>query len=261
MDKPPVVVITGASSGIGAAAAILFGKNGYRVVLAARRQNELELLADEIRKDGGIALPIPTDVTDLDQLNRLVDRIILEFDQIDILFNNAGFGRMNWLHLMDPDGDIDLQLRVNLFGLIHTSRLVLPHMIKKQHGHIINMASIAGLIATPTYSIYAASKFAVRGFTQALRREVKRFGISVSGIYPGGVVSEFSMNSGTKPNLGMTTPKILLLSTEDIAKVVLRVAKKPRRMVVVPRIMLPLIWMNRILPSFVDWTIQKAIAK
>ena len=153
MDKPPVVVITGASSGIGAAAAILFGKNGYRVVLAARRQNKLEFIADEIRKDGGIAFPLPTDVTDLDQLNRLVDKTIFEFDQIDILFNNAGFGRMNWLHLMDPDGDIDLQLRVNLFGLIHTSRLVLPHMIKKQHGHIINMASIAGLIATPTYKI------------------------------------------------------------------------------------------------------------
>jgi len=261
MDKPPVIVITGASSGIGAAASRLFGKHGYRVVLAARREKELETLADEIRKDGGFALPLPTDVTDLDQLTRLVDKTISEFDQIDILFNNAGFGSMNWLQEMDPVSDIDLQLKVNLFGLIHTSRLMLPHMIQKKRGHIINMASVAGLIATPTYSIYAASKFAVRGFTQALRREVDRYGIHVSGIYPGGVATEFSIKTGSKPKLGMTTPKMLLLTVEDIAKVVLRVAKKPKRMVVIPKIMLPLVWINHIFPGFVDWTIRKAISK
>lgn len=256
MADSPVIIITGASSGIGAAAARAFGREGYRVVLAARRIDRLLSLAEEIENSGGQALPVSTDVTQLDQIEDLVEASLRAYGQIDVLLNNAGFGSMNWLELMDAETQIDLQLKVNLLGVIHTSRMVLPHMIQRRRGHIINMASIAGLLAPPTYSIYAASKFAVRGFTEALRREVDGFGIHVSGIYPGGVETEFSQHTQKNRKTGITTPDWLKLSSTDVARTVWQVVRYPRRMVVIPRIMWPVIWMNAIFPGLIDWGIR-----
>jgi NADP-dependent 3-hydroxy acid dehydrogenase YdfG len=261
MTRSPVILITGASSGIGAATARLFGGRGYRVVLAARREDRLETLAGEIRQSGGEALPVATDVSQLDQIERLVETAMEAYETIDVLLNNAGFGRMNWLEAMDPREDIDLQLQVNLRGVIHTSRVVLPHMIRQRNGHIINMASIASLIAPPTYSIYAASKFGVRGFTQALHREVDVYGIRVSGIYPGGVDTEFSQHMGRKPKTGITSPSMLQLTAKDVAEVVWRVVKRPCRMVIIPGIMRPVVWLNTIAPGIIDWGIRQVFTK
>jgi NADP-dependent 3-hydroxy acid dehydrogenase YdfG len=258
----PVIVITGASSGIGLAAARLFAKQGFRVVLAARRTERLISCTEDIRNQGGEALPLTTDVTKVDQIERLIETTIREYGRIDILFNNAGFGRLKWLELLDPYEDIELQLQVNILGVINTSRLVIPHMIKQQSGHIINMASIAGLIAPPTYSVYSASKFAVRGFTEALRRELNVFGIRVSGIYPGAVDTEFSQHAGrVHNNKRTTTPKILRLTSEKIAETVWRVTTHPRRMVIVPQIMVPVVWLNTIAPAIVDWGIRHMFTK
>lgn len=256
-----VIVITGASSGIGAATAKLFGQQRYRVVLAARRIDKLESLANEIEIHGGEAIPVQTDITDLSQIESMVETAIKEFGQIDILVNNAGFGRMNWLELLDPQIDIEPQLRVNLLGVIHASRLVIPGMIQKRSGHIINIASIAGLIGTPTYSIYAASKFAVRGFTEALRREVNVFGIHVTGIYPGSVETEFSEHTGRDPHRGYKTPKLIRLTAEEVAQTVFKVVKRPRKKVIIPRIMIPLVWMNSIAPGIVDWGLQQGFTR
>jgi short-subunit dehydrogenase len=257
MSKSPVILITGASSGIGAAAARLFGEKEYRVVLAARRVERLQTLAKEIQVAGGEALPIPTDVTQLDQIENMVSTTLREFGQIDVLLNNAGFGRMKWLEKLEPEGDIEAQLRVNLLGVIHATRLVLPHMLERKKGHIINMASIASWIATPTYSIYAASKFGLRGFSEGLRREVGALGIHISDIYPGGVETEFADHMGRKPGTSPTTPKFLRLRSEDVARTVWRVVRRPRRTVVVPRVMWIPIWINMIFPSFVDWAISR----
>ncbi len=252
----PVIMITGASSGIGAATAELFGRKGYRVVLAARRKDRLLAMAAMVRDLGGEALPVKTDVSEYDQIENLVDLAMSEYGRIDVLLNNAGIGRMNWLDLMDPESDIDLQLKVNLIGVIHTSRIVLPHMIRQQSGHIINMASMAALIAIPTQSIYAASKFGVRGFTQALSREVKGCGVRVSGIYPGGVATEFDLNLVDRPNIGIKSPRLLQLSAEKVAKVVWHVVRRPRHTVVIPRIMWLFVWLNSLAPRFVDWGFQ-----
>jgi len=258
----PVIVITGASSGIGAAVAKLFAKQGYRVVLAARRTDRLLFCAEEIRDQGGEALPLTIDITRVDQIERLIETTISEFGHIDVLLNNAGFGRMKWLELLDPYEDIELQLQVNILGVINTSRLVIPHMINRKAGHIINMASIASLIATPTYSIYAASKFAVRGFTEALRRELDVYGIRVSGIYPGAVDTEFSHHTGRIQNKkGITTPKRIRLTSEKIAKTIWHVVKHPRRMVIVPKIMVPVVWLNAVAPGVVDWGIRQMFTK
>lgn len=260
-NQPPVILVTGASSGIGAATARLFGQRSYRVVLAARRFDRLESLAKEIQNVGGQSLPFAADMNKLDDIERLVENTLQAYGQIDILFNNAGFGRMDWLENLDPEQDIELQLRVNLCGLIYMARAVLPHMIERRAGHIINMSSVAGLVATPTYSIYAASKFAVRGFTDALRREVEVYGVYVSGVYPGGVATEFSSHTGTNRKTGVTTPAFLRLSSEDVAKAVWKLAQHPRRMLVIPWVMNLAVWTAALFPGLVDRVIAQRFVR
>jgi hypothetical protein len=141
------------------------------------------------------------------------------------------------------------------------TQAVLPHMIHRRSGHIINMASTAGLIAPPTYTVYAASKFAVRGFSEALRREVGVYGIQVSGIYPGGVATEFSQHTRTRRKTGITTPSALLLSSEAVARAVLKLARHPRRALVIPWPMRFAVWLNALFPGLVDWAIEQRFVK
>ena len=124
------------------------------------------------------------------------------------------------------------------------------------------MASVAGLVATPTYSIYAASKFAIRGFSQSLRREVGVFNIDVSVIYPGGVKTEFAEISGSKKRkTGISTPRFLVLTAEDIANTVYKVAQRPRHIVVVPWLMRYSVWFNNLFPSLVDKVIERSFVR
>lgn len=257
MPDSPVLLITGASSGIGAATARLFAAQGFRLVLAARRFERLQELASQVEGSGGQALAVATDVTSLDDINNLVDSSLDRFGQIDVLFNNAGIGRMGWLETLDPLLDIDLQLKVNLWGVVQTARAVLPHMIARRSGHIINMSSLAGWFGTPTYSIYAASKFGVRGFTNALRREMSVYGIQVSGIYPGGVETEFSQHAGIRRKTGLTTPSFLRLSAEQVAEAVYGLVRKPRRSLIIPWPMRWAVWFNRLFPGITDWVIER----
>lgn len=257
MSNQPVILITGASSGIGEATARLFAREGYRVSLGARRIERLEALAEEIRIAGGQAIAVGADLIQLSDIQNLVQSTLDEFNQIDVLFNNAGFGRLNWLEKLDPMKDVDTQLRVNLIATILVTQEVLPHMIKRRAGHIVNMVSLGGYVATPTYTIYAASKFGVRGFTEALRREVGVYGIWVSGIYPGGVSTEFKQHTGAKRKTGRTTPESLRLKPEDVANAVLSVIKRPRRALIIPWPMRLAVWVNALFPGTVDWIIER----
>ena len=261
MPDSPVILITGASSGIGAATARLFGRQGYRVVLAARRKEHLDSIAEEIEAFGGESLVVPTDITRLEEIERLVTCSLEHFGQIDVLLNNAGLGRLSWLENLDFTEDIDFQIQVNLTGLIQTTRAVLPHMLVRKQGHIINMGSMASLIATPTYTVYAATKYGIRGFTEALRREVGVSGIEVTGIYPGGVATEFGQKAGIKRKTGISTPKYLKLTAEDVAQTVLRVVIKPRRAVIMPGMMRPMVWLSVLLPGVVDWVIEQRFTR
>jgi short-subunit dehydrogenase len=264
MSDSPVIVVTGASSGIGAATARLFGRQGYRVVLAARRLDRLEALANEIRADEGEVLPVATDVTQLQQIQNLVDSSIAQYGQIDVLFNNAGLGRSRPLDVMEPEAEIELQLRVNVSGVIQTTRAVLPHMIQRRRGHIINMSSIAGLMGTPNLSVYSASKFSVRGFSEALRREVRKDGIHISTVYSGAVATEFAEQSGItgkSGKSGIKTPKALRLTAEDVARRVLSLVDHPRRAVIVPRPMRALTSLNTLLPGLFDWLIGRRFTR
>lgn len=256
MSEKPVILISGASSGIGAATALLFSQNGYRVVLAARRLERLKKLADQITLKGGISLIVPTDVSRPTDCTALIHTTIENFGRIDVLFNNAGFGKLKWLEELDPLQEIEAQLDVNLLGVIRVTQAALPHMIEKRKGHIINMGSIASFIATPTYSVYAASKFGVRGFTEALRREVNVFGIRVSLVCPGGVDTEFGQIAGFMRTTRVTTPRWLVLRAEEVAQAVWKLTQNYRRVVVLPSIMHIAIWLNALVPGFLDMAIE-----
>lgn len=249
-----VILITGASSGIGEASARAFGRAGARVVLAARRADKLEAIAAEIRAQGGEALAIPTDVSQLDEVKNLVQQTADHFGRVDVLFNNAGFGRLDFLDRLDPEADIAAQFAVNVLGVVQTTRQVLPLMMVQQRGHILNMASVAGLVAMPTYSVYAACKFAVRGFSEALRREVAPWGIRVSVIYPGGVATEFGQHARIRRKTGVTTPPWLRLTPEQVANMVVELARtgRPNATPVFPFLYRITAWLNLTWPGLVD---------
>lgn len=254
--KGKVIIVTGASSGIGEAAARGFGHEGAKVVLAARRLDKLQSLAQEINGMGtGVeTLIVQADLSKLEDIQSLVAQALERFGRIDVLVNNAGFGRLDWLENLDPVKDIQAQIDVNVMGVIQTTRQVLPIMIKQRSGSIINMCSMAGLVGTPTYTIYAASKHAVHGFSEALRREVKPWGIDVSLIYPGGVVTEFTRHAGIKRRTKAATPKFMLLTAEQAGKAVVKLVRRPRRMWIMPWLWSVTVFMNNFIPSFVDYT-------
>jgi uncharacterized protein len=256
MTDQPVILITGASSGIGEACARLLAHQGYRLSLAARRLERLHGLAEELQQGEGGILTVRADVCHLDEIQELVERTLQHFGQIDILLNNAGFGRLNWLEELKPVEDIEAQLKVNVLAVVQMTREVLPHMIARRSGHIINMASLASFIATPTYSVYAASKHAVRGFTESLRREVGVHGIRVTGIYPGAVNTEFTQHTGHKRKTGLGTPKGLRLDAEQVAHSVLSAIRRPRRAVILPGYMRFVILGNALFPGIVDRIIE-----
>jgi short-subunit dehydrogenase len=256
-----VVVITGASSGIGAASAHLLAAQGCKVILIARRLDRLNELADEIKREGGTAISFQVDLADLEEIHSVAVKISHAVDQVDILVNNAGFGRLLWLEDLDLEKDIGAMVYVNLLGTIYLTRLLLPGMISRKQGHIINLASVASFIGTPTYTVYAATKFAIRGFSEALRREVNWWGIKVSAIYPGGVDTEFMEHTGRKRKPEITTPNWLLMSADEVARTVLKVAKRPRRMVLMPWPMILAVWANALFPGIIDWVVKVAFVK
>src|SRR5215217_7599132 len=251
--KDKVVLITGASSGFGAAAANRFAQEGCKVILAARRIERLEEMANELNARGGASLPIAVDVTQPAQIETLVKTAVDHYGRIDILFNNAGFGRLDWFELLDPVKDIQAQITVDLLGVIWTARAVLPQMYKQGSGHIINMSSLAGWAAPPLYTVYSAAKFGVRGFTEALRRETIPFGINVSVVYPGGASTEFQKHIGeNKAKQRFVTPEWLRVTPDDVARGVVGLAKRPRRSLFLPKIMGISVFMNAHLPSLSD---------
>lgn len=255
--KGKVVLITGASSGFGEDAARLFAREGASVVLAARRVERMQAEVARIQALGGEAMATPVDVANPADIENMIKSVIENYSRIDILFNNAGFGRLDWLENLHPGRDIETQIAVNLSGLIEVTRAVLPIMIAQRSGHIINMSSVAGWLAAPMYTVYAATKFGVRGFTDALRREVASYGIQVSGIYPGPAETEFGQHTGQSILKNFKAPAWTRMTSEYVARCVVDVAKHPRRRLILPWWFRIAVWADDRLPWLVDWIIQK----
>jgi len=260
--KDKVVLITGASSGFGAAAAKRFAQEECRIILAARRIERLEEMANEINARGGDSLPIAVDVTQPPQIDALVNTALDHYGRIDILFNNAGFGRLDWFEMLDPVKDIQAQITVDLLGVIWIARAVLPQMYKQGSGHIINMSSLAGWAAPPLYTVYSAAKFGVRGFTEALRREAAPFGVKVSAIYPGSAATEFQTHIGqNKAKRRFKSPRWLSLTADDVARAVVDLAKRPRRSLILPWMIMFSLIVNSHLTGLSDSVQVRAFAQ
>ena len=179
-----VVVITGAGSGIGRATALAFAKEGAVLVIADKDEQRLETVQGEVRSLGTKALIQRTDVSDKLQVRQLSEFVIREFGRIDILHNNAGVsvgGRIE----DTPLDDWEWLLGINLWGVIYGVHYFLPAMIKQRSGHIVNTSSVLGLAATPATGTYSTAKFAVTGLGEALRPEVRKYGIGVTTVCPG----------------------------------------------------------------------------
>lgn len=191
MLKNNVAIITGASSGIGAALARLLALNGCTVVVAARRVDKLYALAQEIQQQGGTAVVHPVDVAVKAEAEHLVNRTLESLGRIDILVNNAGRG--HFASVEDTtDEMIHSMFKLNVFALWYTVRPALKHMKERGSGHILNIASMAGKLGYPYNSAYVAAKHAVVGFTMALRQELFETGIHATVVCPAGVKTEWA---------------------------------------------------------------------
>ncbi|HEV2460615.1 MAG TPA: SDR family oxidoreductase [Ktedonobacterales bacterium] len=233
-----VAIVTGASSGIGAATALELGRHGAKVALAARRADELAGVAQAIKQDGGEALVIPTDVTDPGQVERLVRQVTDAYGRVDVLVNNAGIGASGKLAEM-PTQEFVQVVYANLLGPMLLTRAVLPGMIARRHGAIISVASVAGHVAVNP--LYSATKFGMRGFSLSLRRELQGTGVSASVVSPGFIRTPMTAyQRGPLPG------------PEIIARTIARLIVHPRRELIVPRYYHGAVWVERLFPWLVD---------
>jgi uncharacterized protein len=228
-----IVLITGSSSGIGRVAALKFAAAGAIPVLMARSVDKLLEVASEIRDTYGIEAPVfALDVRSNQQVQSVVSEVLDRFGQIDILVNNAGYG------LFEKTVDLSVEeiqdmMDVNYFGLVRMTKAVLPSMLQRRSGHIINLASLASFFATPTHGVYAATKFAVQGFSEGLRFELDGTGVHLSTINPGPVDTPF-FDRADRTKLPKLASKFL--TADQVANAVLRAARERKHLYVLPRI-------------------------
>jgi len=214
-----VAIVTGASRGIGKAISILLAQSGSRVVLAARSEPQLKSVSEEISGQNGEALVIPTDLAVDKEMERLVQQTLKEWGSVDVLINNAGLGKVAPL-VKAKVSDWDETFRVNLRAPMFLSKLVLPTMMERGEGSIINISSVSGKSGQANGSAYSASKFGLIGFTQSLYEEVREYGIRVSAICPGFVDTALIPQMRRMDRSKMIRP-------EDIAQTVLFVLTSP----------------------------------
>lgn len=224
------------------------------MVLAARRIEKLQSIAAEIQSAGGEAVAVPVDMNEPAEIDVMVQTVLDLYGRIDILFNNAGFGGVDWFENFKPERHIETMIRVNLVGTMLVTHAVLPQMLKRRKGHIINMSSVAGLIAAPLITTYGASKYGVRAFTDALRREVSPFGIKVSGIYPGPARTEFGKQlERTTARERIRKSIVAHMSSEYVARRIVAIARRPRRSLVIPWWFRAITTFDTLFPVAVDW--------
>jgi len=188
--KDMTALVTGASSGIGRLLALRFAREGARVALVARRADELEALAAEIRGSGGEAHVLPCDVSDLPSVEKTCAAAIERLGRVDLLVNNAGYGHHRTFLKWDL-ADMERMMRVNYLGSLYFTKLLLPQMVERRTGWVVFIASVAGRIGTPEESAYAATKFAMVGLSEALSIEVEDAGVHVLTVCPGVIRTPF----------------------------------------------------------------------
>jgi 3-hydroxy acid dehydrogenase / malonic semialdehyde reductase len=228
--KNKIVFITGASAGIGASSAQAFAQEGAKLLLAARRREKLQTMQEPLLKAGATAIhTLELDVRDRHTVEQSITSLPEEWQPIDILINNAGLSRgLDKVQEANPD-DWDVMIDTNIKGLLYVTRAVLPGMVKRQSGHIINVGSTAGELAYPGGSVYCGTKAAERLITDGMRIDLLGSSVRVTSIDPGAVKTDFSLVrfGGDQARAAKVYESITPLRPEDIARTMVWVASQP----------------------------------
>lgn len=255
--KNKVVLITGASSGIGRQTAIEFAKLGAKVILVARRKDKLIQVEEELKKFQTSTLVCQCDVSQKDQVEQMSKIVLEKFDSIDVLVNNAGFAIYGSVYDLSID-EIESQMKTNYFGMIYCVKNFLPSMLKKKSGHIVNVASVAASFGLPGIASYCASKFAMLGFSEGLKHELKDTGVGITVVSPIMVRTDFFDNPSFEkmPQYSPTS-----LDSKTVAKAIIKAANSPRLEIIVPSIVRGAVWLKNTFPYFINPILGKSFKK
>jgi short-subunit dehydrogenase len=240
-----VVLITGASSGIGRRLAIDLATKGATVIGCGRSAERLQQTEEEMRRANRSCAVMACDLGDRREVEKMVGRVVADFGRIDILINNAGIG-MRKPFVESSVETVEAIMRTNYLGMVYCTHAVLPSMIARGKGHIVNISSAAGKIGTLNMAGYCASKFAMNGFSESLYHELKPLGIHVSVLCPGPVRTDFNkLFAATAPK----APPWLVVSPEFVSQAVIQAIERRRFEVVIPRSLALMCWFKRIVPN------------
>lgn len=221
--KNKIAFITGAGKGIGKAVAIALAKEGVNLILVSRTKSDIDQLAEETAKLGVKTLALSADVSDINSINAAAEKALAEFKHIDILINSAGIASFGKFLELEPEA-WERIIQVNLMGTYFTTRAIIPNMIERQTGDIINISSTAGLNGNALTSAYSASKFAVLGLTDSLMQEMRKHNIRVTALTPSTVATDMAKDL----NLTDGNPEKVMQS-EDMADLIIAQLKLNRR--------------------------------
>ena len=230
--KNKVVLITGASSGIGKQTAIEFAKLGSNIILVARRKNKLEQVENELKQFNVNTLVCACDVSKKDQVEKMSKIVLEKFNSIDILVNNAGFAIYGSVYDLSVN-DIESQMETNYFGMVYCTKNFLPLMLEKKSGHIVNVASVAASFGLPGIASYCASKFAMLGFSEGLKHELSGTGVGITVVSPIMVKTNFFDHPSFEkmPKYSPTS-----LNSKTVAKAIVNAANSSRLEIITPSI-------------------------
>jgi hypothetical protein len=234
-----VVLITGASSGFGAATARRLGAGGAQLALAARSHRQLDALAAELRRSGAQAVALPADVTSDADVARLAEATLARFGRIDVLINNAGFGLLNSIAEAEPR-ELEEMLAVNLVGAARCIRAVLPHMLARNSGQIVNVASLAALLGMRNFGYYSATKAGLLALTRSMQQDLAGTGVRCVAICPGAARTPFFHRARVE-RVPRTAFLIPWLSDDEVAAVIVRAVERDAvGEILIPRLAHPL---------------------
>lgn len=246
--KDKVVLITGGSSGIGRASAIQFAKKGASLILVARDKTKLDTVSNDLKKFNVSILTFECDVSNKLQVENMAKTILNKYDSVDVLVNNAGFAIYGSVSKTSIE-EIESQMATNYFGMVYCVKNFLPSMLKKKSGHIVNVASVAGSFGLPGIASYCASKFAMLGFSEGLKHELKGSGVGITVVSPIMVRTNFFDHPSFEkmPKYSPTS-----LSPETVAKAVLRASNSSRLEIIVPSFVRGAVWMKGTFPYLIN---------
>ena len=256
-EKEKVIIITGASSGIGKHVALALSSYRVKLTIVARREKKLKRTARELKRLKIPVLAIVGDVRNREDREKIIEQTLSKFGKIDVLINNAGLGKAS-LFINQPEYDIEELIETNILSLIKMSQLIIPVMKEQNDGHIINLSSTLALLPAYPFAVYCATKSAVKTFSDCIREEVQNYGIKVSTILPGPYNTEFHKVAGIDDS------SYLSYSVEKLSKKIAKLVFKPKENMIQPWFFGILLWITtrfNFIKNAISVSISKSIVK